>query len=504
MANLSGTAAEAVERSKKYLAFDFGASSGRAIIGELVDGKLNMREIHRFSNDPVMMNGRFVWDLPRLYFEIVSALKIAAREGGVDSIGINTWGVDYGLLDRNGRIIGNPVHYRDLRTQGIMEKAFEIVQKDRIYEKTGLAFLEFNTLYQLLAAKLEDDPAMEIAQSLLFMPDLFAYFLTGVKGTEYTIASTSQMVDPHTRNWSYDLINEMGLNREILGEITEPGSIRGSLSKQLQDETGLGSVPVIAVGGHDTASAVAAVPTDSDDFAYISSGTWSLVGGESKTPVINEAAKAANFTNEGGVFGTIRVLKNVMGLWIIQECKRTWDDEGNSYSFAELVKLAEKAPALAAFFDPDDTAFLRPGGMPERVADHISASGQQAPKDIGAITRSVYESLALKYRWCIQRYEGFTGKSVKALYIVGGGSNNALLNQFTADALGIPVYAGPDEATAIGNLMMQSAVLGDVDGLAGIRKVVRDSFAPKVVYPSGDKALWDSAYEKFNRIFEII
>jgi rhamnulokinase len=496
MANLSG-------RPKKYLAFDFGASSGRAIIGELDGGRLNMREIHRFSNDPVMMNGRFVWDLPRLYFDVVTALKIAAREGGVDSIGINTWGVDYGLLDRNGRIIGNPVHYRDLRTQGVMEKAFEIVPKDRIYERTGLAFLEFNTLYQLLAARLEKDPAMEIAQSLLFIPDLLAYFLTGVKGTEYTIASTSQMVDPYTRDWADDIIKEMGLSREILGEITEPGSIRGVLSKQLQDETGLSSVPVIAVGGHDTASAVAAVPAGGDDFAYISSGTWSLVGGESKTPVINEEAKAANFTNEGGVFGTIRVLKNVMGLWIIQECKRAWDDEGSSYSFAELVKLAENAPALAAFFDPDDSAFLRPGAMPERIANHINESGQQAPADIGGITRSVYESLALKYRWCIERYEGFTGKKVQALYIVGGGSNNALLNQFTADALGIPVYAGPDEATAIGNLMMQSAVLGDVDGLPGIRKVVRESFAPRAIMPSGDKAIWDRAYEKFITIFDI-
>ncbi len=496
MANLSG-------KPKKYLAFDFGASSGRAIIGELDGGKLNMREIHRFSNDPVMMNGRFVWDLPRLYFDVVSALKIAAREGGVDSIGINTWGVDYGLLDRNGRIIGNPVHYRDIRTQNVMEKAFEIVPKDRIYEKTGLAFLEFNTLYQLLAARLENDPSMEIAQSLLFMPDLFAYFLTGVKGTEYTIASTSQMVDPHTRGWAEDLIGEMGLDKKILGEITEPGNVRGILSKQIQEETGLGDVPVIAVGGHDTASAVAAVPTDSDDFAYISSGTWSLVGGESRTPVINEEAKAANFTNEGGVFGTIRVLKNVMGLWIIQECKRAWDDEGRKHSFAELVNLAEKAPALAAFFDPDDSAFLRPGAMPERIVAHINESGQKAPVDIGGITRSVYESLALKYRWCIQRYEEFTGKSVKALYIVGGGSNNALLNQFTADALGIPVYAGPDEATAIGNLMMQSAVLGDVEGLTGIRKVVRKSFAPKAIMPGGDKALWDSAYEKFTTVFDI-
>ena len=489
--------------AKKYLAFDFGASSGRAIIGELSGGKLNMREIHRFSNDPVMMNGRFIWDLPRLYFDIVTALKIAAREGGVDSIGINTWGVDFGLLDKNGRLLGNPVNYRDARTDDMMEKAFEIVSKQEIYEKTGLAFLQFNTLYQLLAAKLEDDPCLDAADSLLFMPDLLTYFLTGVKGTEYTIASTSQMTDPVTRDWSWELIEKLGLKKEILGEISEPGTIRGALTPALQSETGIGAVPVVAIGGHDTASAVAAVPTDSDDFAYISSGTWSLVGGESKKPVISDASQAANFTNEGGVFGTIRVLKNVMGLWIIQECKRAWDDMGKKHSFAELVKLAEKAPALSAVFDPDYPDFLKPGAMPERIVAHIKKSGQNAPNDIGGITRCVYEALALKYRWCIEHYENFTGKSVRALYIVGGGSNNALLNQFTADALGIPVYAGPDEATAIGNLMMQASVMGDVDGLSGIRKVVRDSCEPKVVYPSGDKTIWDAAYAKLTETFKI-
>ncbi|MBE5760899.1 MAG: rhamnulokinase [Clostridiales bacterium] len=488
---------------KKYLAFDFGASSGRAILGTLNSGKLEMTEIHRFLNEPVMLNGRFTWDLPRLYHEVLLALKKAAAQGGVDAIGIDTWGVDYGLIDKNGHLLGDPVNYRDARTDGMMDKAFSVVPKAEIYEKTGLAFLQFNTLYQLYSSVLEDDPLLKAADKLLFMPDLFAYLLTGVAGTEYTIASTSQMIDPNTRKWATDIIEKLGIPASILGDITEPGTVRGVLSKAVQDETGLGAVPVIAIAGHDTASAVAAVPAEGSDFAYISSGTWSLLGGESKTPVINEEAAKANFTNEGGVFDTIRVLKNIMGLWIIQECKRYWDANGEEYSFAELVKLAEKEPAFRAFFDPDDDAFLAPHQMPKRICDYIEKSGQTAPNTIGGITRVVYESLALKYRYCIECYEKFTGKKVHALHIVGGGSNNALLNKFTANALNIPVYAGPGEATAIGNLLMQAYAMGEVKDIADLRKIVADSFPIVKVEPDKDRAAWDEAYAKFTAMFEL-
>jgi rhamnulokinase len=488
--------------AKKYLAFDFGASSGRAMLGTLADGKLSLRELHRFSNDPVTMNGRFIWDLPRLYYEIIAALKKAAGEG-IDAIGIDTWGVDYGLLDANGRLIGNPTNYRDTRTDGMMDEAFKTVPKQEIYEATGLAFLQFNTLYQLFASAKADDSELKTAKDLLFMPDLMAYLLTGEKGTEYTIASTSQMIDPATRSWAVPMLEKLGLPTQLLGQISDPGTVRGYLSKQIQEETGLGPVPVIAVAGHDTASAVAAVPASDAHFAYISSGTWSLVGGETHAPVISPEAQAANFTNEGGVFGTIRVLKNVMGLWIIQECKRHWDSHGQVYSFPELVELAQQAPALKSLFDPDDEGFLKPYNMPDRLCAYMEKHGQPVPQSIGAITRAIYESLALKYRWCIEKYEAFTGQKVDALHIVGGGSNNALLNQFTADALGIPVIAGPSEATAIGNLMMQAVAMGDVADLWALRAVVRDSFPPAVVRPQGGKEAWDEAYARFTSTYSL-
>lgn len=485
---------------KTFLAMDFGASSGRAILGDLCDGKLEIKEIHRFSNDPVELAGRLYWDLPRLFFEIKRALNKAALEGvKIASIGIDTWGVDYGLLDKNGHVLDNPVHYRDQRTEGMMDKAFETVSRQEIYERTGLAFLDFNTLYQLFSQEQEQDGRLDMAGTMLFMPDLFTYLLTGVKGCEYTVASTSQMISPYTRTWDMELLKKLSIPTDMLLPIEEPGTVRGTLLPSIAREAGVDEIPVIAVAGHDTASAVAAVPAKEEDFAYISSGTWSLVGVETRTPVISEEMQAANLTNEGGVDGTIRVLKNVMGLWIIQECKREWERRGQVLSFAQIVEEAEKAPAFASLFDPDAPDFVPPGDMPGRIAAYCERTGQQIPKTIGEVARAVYESLALKYRWTVEKLEKARGKGINVLHIVGGGANNQMLNEFTASALGIPVITGPSEATAIGNLMMQAKALGLVKDMAELREVVYNSFDTKTVLP-GEKAPWDEAYERFLKV----
>lgn len=485
------------------LAMDFGASSGRAILGTLSEGKLSLRELHRFSNDPVEMAGRLYWDAPRLFFEIKASLNKAAREGvSLSSIGVDTWGVDYGLLDAHGDLLSNPVHYRDVRTEGVMEKVFETVSRQEIYDRTGLAFMSFNTLYQLAAQKIEGDPRLEIAQDLLFMPDLMTYWLTGVKGCEYTIASTSQMISPYTRSWDTELLERLGIPARLLLPITEPGSVRGTLLPSIARETGVGPVPVVAVAGHDTASAVAAVPAADEDFAYISSGTWSLVGVETRKPVISAEAQAANLTNEGGVDGTIRVLKNVMGLWIIQECRREWERRGQALSFAQIVEQAEQAPAFVSLFDPDEEIYMTPGDMPEKIAQVCRRTGQPVPHTVGEVARAVYESLALKYRWTVEKLEKASGRTIRALHIVGGGSNNAMLNRFTADALGIPVLTGPSEATAIGNLMLQAKALGLVKNMAELRSVVANSFETGCVQP-GDRAPWDAAYARFLAIAKL-
>ena len=480
-----------------FLAMDFGASSGRAMLGTLANGKLTLRELHRFSNDPVELAGRLVWDVPRLFYEIKRALNKAALAGvPIASVGIDTWGVDYGLLDGQGRLIDNPVHYRDIRTEGMMQCAFGVVSKQEIYERTGLAFMEFNTIYQLFSQVQEDDGRLGIAQKMLFMPDLFAYLLTGKMGCEYTIASTSQMISPYTRTWSEELLKKLGIPTDILLPVTQPGTVRGTLLPSLARETGIGEIPVVAVAGHDTASAVAAVPAKDEDFAYISSGTWSLVGVETKQPVISSGAQAANLTNEGGVDGTIRVLKNVMGLWIIQECRREWERRGQALSFADIVKEAEKAPAFRSLFDPDAPDFAPPGDMPGRIADYCRRTGQPVPETVGQTARAVYESLALKYRWTVEKLEQARGRAIRTLHIVGGGANNGMLNEFTASALGIPVVTGPTEATAIGNVMLQAKALGLVEDIWELRRVVADSFDTDTVLP-GDKAPWDAAYARF-------
>ena len=484
------------------LGFDFGASSGRAMLG-VFDGKtIQISELHRFSNDPVMINDRFMWDTPRLFFEMKEALTKASRQGiKIDAIGIDTWGVDFGLLDKNGNLVSNPIHYRDAHTDGIMEKAYQIVPKEEIFAATGLAFMQFNTLYQLLSLKLADDPALKIADKLLFTPDLLAYFLTGQMGTEYTIASTSQMIDPATGDWAWDLLKKFGLPTHILTPIQPAGTVRGMLKEDICRECGMESVPVIAVGSHDTASAVAAVPAKAGStFAYISSGTWSLFGTELDKPLTTPDVMEANYTNEGGVLGDVRFLKNIMGLWIIQECKREWDRRGDKVGFAQLVELAEKAPAFKAVIDVDDTHFLAPGDMPQRIQQYCRDTNQPVPEGRGEISRVVYESLALKYRWAIERMEALTGKKFDVLHIVGGGSNNLMLNRFTASAVARPVITGPSEGTVIGNLLMQAKTLGGLSSMDELRACVAASFPTETYLPEGDPAQWDAAYERLTRL----
>ena len=489
-------------KKMNLLGFDFGASSGRAMLGVFDGRKIDIQEIHRFSNDPVMLCDRFFWDVPRLVYEMKQALLKISRMGiRLDAIGIDTWGVDYGMLDARGRLLGLPVHYRDERTVGLREKVRQIVPDEELYERTGIAYNQFNTLYQLYAMKLEGDPILDSAVDMLFMPDLLAYFLTGEKGTEYTIASTSQMLNCQTRDWDFELLEKLGIPTRFLGEVKLPGTVRGKLLPELSKECGVDMVPVIAVGGHDTASAVAAVPAKGKDFAYISSGTWSLLGAQIDSPLCSEAVRLANYTNEGAVDGDIRLLKNIMGLWIIQECKREWDRRSDAVDFAGLVQMAMGAPAFKAIIDVDNDCFLAPGDMPARIQGFCKLTGQSVPKGRGEISRVIYESLALKYRWAVERLEEALGRPVEVLHIVGGGSKNALLNKFTAEAIKRPVIAGPGEGTVIGNLLEQARALGAIRDIDELRQVVAASFPLTTFAPEGDGAAWDEAYERYMKLF---
>ena len=485
------------------LGFDFGASSGRAMLGVFDGERIEIEEIHRFSNDPVMLCGRFVWDVPRLVYEMKQALLKLSRTGiHVDAIGIDTWGVDFGMLDKNGHLLGLPVHYRDDRTLGMREKVREIIPDKELFAHTGLAYNQFNTLYQLYAMKLEGDPVLEKAADLLFMPDLLAYFLTGKKGTEYTVASTSELINPYTREWDIPLMEKLGLPTGFLDEVKLPGTVRGKLLPEIATECGVGQVPVIAVGEHDTASAALAVPARGNEYAFLSSGTWSLLGAEIPQPLCAEDVMRANYTNEGCVDGSIRLLKNIMGLWIIQECKREWDRRSDDVDFAELVEMAMGAPAFKAIIDVDDPCFMAPGDMPHRIQGYCELTGQPVPQGRGEISRVVYESLALKYRWAVERLEGMLDRPVKVLHIVGGGSKNGLLNKFTAEAIKRPVVAGPGEGTVIGNLLIQAKALGAIGDIPELRGVVEASFPTRTFVPETDGAAWDAAYARYLKLFD--
>lgn len=488
-----------MKKELHLLGFDYGASNGRAIHGVFDGKRLTIDEIHRFPNEPVPMDGRLYWDFPRLFMEMRRGLLKCARAGICpDAIGVDTWGVDFGLLDANGRLLGNPIHYRDTMTNGMIEAACEVMPKEEIFEHTGLAFMQFNTLYQLLALKKQNDVALSQAKTLLFLPDLFTYYLTGVRGSEYSIASTGQLTDPRTRDWSPEIFQAFGLPRDIFQPIHESGKVRGPLKQALCEEFGFARAPqVVAVAQHDTASAVAAVPAQGGKYAYISSGTWSLLGAQTHAPVISSGVMDANYTNEGGVCGTTRVLKNIMGMWIIQECRRIWLKDGECEDFPTLAKMAEGEAAFRSLFDPDDARFMPQGDMPARICEYCQETGQPVPVTRAQFARAIYESLALKYRWAIRRLErSILGEPIECLHIVGGGSNNDMLNRMTASAIGRPVLAGPGEGTAIGNLLMQAMALGAVESLEQLREVVRESFEVRSYQPQ-DCAQWDEAYGRF-------
>ncbi|MBQ2896699.1 MAG: rhamnulokinase [Clostridia bacterium] len=486
---------------KKMLSFDFGASSGRAILGTLENGVLKTEEMHRFSNDPVEVCGVFHWDVLRLFYEIKQGILKCVNAGhtDIDSIGIDTWGVDVGFLDDKGRLIGNPVHYRDSMTDGIIEKAFEVVPAKQLYGKTGIQFMKFNTLFQLHAMNINDYKPYKTASKMLFMPDLLNYLLTGEMKSEYSIASTSQMLDPEKRDWQYDILESFEINKDILCEIVEPGTIIGRISKDLADKLGCGQIPVVAVTGHDTASAVVAVPAEEKNNVFISCGTWSLLGVELDDPILDEAAFDAEFTNEGGAFGKIRFLKNIIGLWLNQECKRHWENRGIGLSFGEMADLASKEAPFRCFIDPSDDSFMAPKDMPQAVKDYCAKTGQNVPETQGQIVRCIVESLALKYRNAIENLEKTIGRPINTINMVGGGIKDTMLCRFTAEATGRKVVAGPTEGTAIGNLLIQAYALGEVKDLKEIRDVVRNS-VPLEVYEPANKDAWDKAYEEFLRV----
>ena len=472
----------------RFLAIDLGAESGRAILGTLDGAKLTLEELHRFSNTPVRLSTGLYWDTLRLFHEIRHALAICGRERNIelDGIGIDTWGVDFALLGSDGALVDNPRHYRDSRNTGMLEKTCAILPREKIFAETGIQFLQLNTLYQLHAMKLGGSPALQIAAKLLFMPDLFNYWLTGKLCAEASIASTSQFYNPIQRQWATGLFRDLGLPEHILPEIVPPGTRLGSLLPEIAEACGLSrAVPVYATACHDTASAVAAVPAEgplhSDDWCYISSGTWSLMGVELDSPVINERSLALNFTNEVGAGDKIRFLKNIAGLWLLQECRRAWALAGHGYSYDDLSKLAAEAPPASMLLDPD--AFVEPGRMPERIAEYCRARGCVPPEQPAVTTRMILESLAATYRKVLDNLEALLDRRIQRIHIVGGGSRNRLLNQLAANAARRTIIAGPAEATAAGNILVQAIGAGFVSGIREAREIVRASFPLETYQP---------------------
>ena len=477
------------------LAFDLGASNGRAILGRFDGDKIEMRELHRFENNYVEMNGVFYWDLPYLYNQMKQGLIAFKNEnlGDLDCFGIDTWGVDYGLLDKNGHLLGNPRSYRQAVDED-MRRVWETVDYPTLFERTGIATLNLNTIYQLYRRKVEGDVALENAETLLMLPDLLGYFLTGEMKNEYTIATTSMLYNPTTKDWDWETIRQLGLPEKIFAPIDRAGSLRGCLRPELQKELALNAVPMAAVGTHDTASAVAAIP-GSGSFAFCSSGTWSLFGVETDKPILTPEVRDSNFSNEGTIQGGFRPLKNIMGLWLIQDCRRDWIKAGHKYSWDEIVVEARKAEPFRSIIDPDYGEFFAGGNMVEKIRKYCRETNQPVPETVGQVARCIYESLALKYRWALERLEEIKGARIATLNIVGGGINNKLLDQFAADSLDRPVITGPVEGAAIGNLLTQAMALGAVKDIDDLRRVVRNSEEVQTYTPN-HTAEWEAAYQK--------
>ncbi|MCX5638446.1 MAG: rhamnulokinase [Planctomycetota bacterium] len=507
---------------KKYIAVDLGAESGRVMLGQVstdksathpadksatrMADKLILEQVHRFSNGPIEEKGTLRWDVGKLLAEVKAGIRKVVKEARneVAGIGVDSWGVDFGLLDADGELIENPYHYRDSRTNGMMEKTFEMISKREIYENTGVQFLQFNSIYQLLAMRLARQGAGGRGQGtdstpeprhLLFMADLLSYYLCGKMFGEYSLASTSQLMDMRTGKWSKKTFDKLSLPIDIMPQIVEPGTVVGELCSKIRKELGCGQIPVIAIGSHDTASAVAAVPAGEGSWAYLSSGTWSLMGVEVPDAIINDKTFGYEFTNEGGVENTIRLLKNIMGLWLMQESKRQWQREGTDLSYTELAEMAKKAKPFAAYINPDYRGFLAPGEMPKRINNYLAETGQKPTDDKGQMIRIILESLALKYRYVMEAIEDITGKKIETLHIVGGGIQNELLCQFTSNALGKKVITGPIEATASGNILMQARAMGQIRTLGKAREIIRNSFELKQYQPQ-EVSLWEKQYDE--------
>jgi len=491
---------------KAYLAVDIGASSGRHVLG-LFDGRqLRLEEVYRFENGPVEVAGHLYWDLLGQWSHVRQGLRAASGKwgSGITSVGVDTWGVDFGLLAHGDELLGNPYHYRDSRTNDTMAKAFGIVSREDVFRHTGLQFMQFNTLFQLLAMKLSGSPLLDIAESLLMMPDLFHWLLTGVKSNEMTDASTSQCYDPVKGDWATELLDKFSLPARILGPIAQPGTTLGPLRASVAAECGLTTTKVVLPGTHDTASAVMAVPAKSQpgvrpDWCYVSLGTWALLGIESPRPVINDSVLKLNFTNEGGIGGTTRLLKNITGLWLVQECRRVWNHAGENLDWEALNQLSAAAAPLRSFINPDAADFGAPGDMPEAIRAFCRKTGQTPPEDKGAVVRCALESIAMKFRQVLQMCEELSGGRIETIHIVGGGTKNRQICQFAADSCARRVVTGPVEATAIGNLMMQAVAAGDVASIAEAREVIRRSF-PVEEFEPRNTAAWDEAYQRFLKV----
>ena len=486
---------------KQVLAFDFGASSGRAMLGTLRDGSLSMQEIHRFSNDPVSVHGTLYWDVLRLFHEIRAGISKAVQLGGFDSIGIDTWGVDFGLLDQDGRLLENPVHYRDLRTSGMPPLVFDRISRPEIYRIAGIQYMRINTLYQLMYLSQCRPELLRQARQLLFLPDLFAYFLTGERRCEITIASTSNLLDAKEKTISPRLLEAVSVPEELFPPVIRPGEAYGTLSAELCEELGCKPVPVIAVCTHDTASAVVSVPASDPDFAYISSGTWSLFGTELSAPVLTPEAEASNFTNETGFGGTTRFLKNIMGLWVIQESRRQWLREGAQCGYDTLEQEALQAEPFRCYIDIDAPEFETPGNLPKRIRAFCERTGQFVPQTRGEVMRCIYQSLAMKYRRTFDSLRRLTGREFTHLHVIGGGIKDTLLCRMTAQACGVPVLAGPAEATAMGNVAVQLIAAGELKDLSDARAVIRHSVQPAEYLPSQTEA-WNTAYQTYEAILQ--
>ena len=490
-----------MEDKKYFFAVDLGATSGRTIIGTLTGGKIELEELTRFDNNLIETGGHFYWDIYALYFEIIKGLKLAAqRELPIRSIGIDTWGVDFVCVGKDGALLRNPLSYRDPHTFGMMEDYFErAIDKAKVYDITGIQFMNFNSLFQLYAMRKNNDSALAGAEKILFVPDALSYMLTGKMVCEYTIASTSQMLDPRTKQLDEQLLASVGLSRDNFGRMVNPATEIGVLTKEVQQLTGLGAIPVIAVAGHDTGSAVAAVPAKDEKFAYLSSGTWSLMGIETRNAIINDLSYERNFTNEGGIDGTTRFLKNICGMWLYERCRKEWTDAPKSHT--ELIAAAMEQPAFQSIINPDDTMFANPASMVEAIKDYCRQTGQHVPEGYAEICRCIFESLALRYRQVFNYLREMASFPIEVLHIIGGGSLNAYLNQFTANSLGIEVLAGPQEGTAIGNIMLQAKASGDVGDIWDMRRIIAASIELKRFEPT-DKDQWDNAYGRFLKIVE--